>query len=194
MTAKNLIESMEMSAEERILEMIHKAHNEADEIIKSAGAKAETIKHAYLENAIKFADAERNRQIYTVKAEAKMHVIKAKDELLHKAFLEAKKNLINFRDKRTYKNSYKLMVQEAVHELEGEEVEFHVDKKDENLCKEILVELDKNSEVVADITCAGGLNVSTTDEKVVIFNTIESRLDKAKELLKFEIFSILFGD
>lgn len=194
MAAKNLIESMEMSAEERILEMIHKAHNEADEIIKSAEAKAETIKHSYVENAIKFADAERNRQLYTVKTEAKMHVIKAKDELLQKAFLAAQKNLINFRERRAYKNSYKLMVQEAVHELEGEEVEFHVDKKDENLCKDILEELNKNSEIVADITCAGGLNVSTTDEKVVIFNTIESRLDKAKELLKFEIFSILFGD
>jgi len=194
MTAKNLIESMEMSAEERSLEMIQKAHNEADEIIKSAEATAETIKHSYLENAIKLADAERNRQSYTVKTEAKMHVIKAKDELLHKAFLAAKKNLINFRDKRAYKNSYKLMVQEAVHELEGEEVELHVDRKDDNLCKEVSEELNKNSEIVADITCAGGLNVSTADEKVVIFNTIESRLDKAKELLKFEIFSILFGD
>lgn len=194
MTAKNLIESMEMNAEERILEMIHNAHNEADEIIKSAEAKAETIKHSYLENAIKFADAERNRQIYTVKTEVKMHVIIAKDELLHKAFVEAKKNLINFRERRAYKNSYKLMVQEAVHELEGEELEFHIDKKDENLCKEILEELSENSGIVADITCAGGLNVSTSDEKIVIFNTIESRLDKAKELLKFETFSTLFGD
>ena len=194
MAAKNLIESMEISAEERILEMIHNAHNEADEIIKSAEAKAETIKHSHLENAIKLADAERNRQIYTVKTEAKMHVIKAKDELLQKAFLEAKKKLINFRERRDYKNSYKLMIQEAVHELEEEEAEFHIDKKDETLCKEILEELNENSEIVADITCAGGLNVSTTDEKVVIFNTIESRLDKAKELLKFETFSILFGD
>lgn len=194
MTAKNLIESMEMNAEERILEMIHNAHNEADEIIKSAEAKAETIKHSYLENAIKFADAERNRQIYTVKTEVKMHVIIAKDELLHKAFVEGKKNLINFRERRAYKNSYKLMVQEAVHELEGEELEFHIDKKDENLCKEILEELSENSGIVADITCAGGLNVSTSDEKIVIFNTIESRLDKAKELLKFETFSTLFGD
>jgi vacuolar-type H+-ATPase subunit E/Vma4 len=38
------------------------------------------------------------------------------------------------------------------------------------------------------------LVVSTKDGKVVVSNTIESRLHNARELLKREIFSTLFGD
>ncbi|HYA60905.1 MAG TPA: V-type ATP synthase subunit E [Candidatus Acidoferrum sp.] len=194
MTSANLIESMEASAEEKVREIISKAHKDADEVKKSAEVKAKTIKDSYLENAIKSVEAEKNRQTYTAKTETKMNLIKAKDELLQKAFLETKKILVNFREDSAYKKSLKLMTQEAVHELEGEEVEIHVDKKDEDLCKQILKESNKNFEIVADIECAGGLNINTKDGKVVVSNTIESRTERAKELLTFEIFSILFGD
>ena len=185
---------MEASAEEKVREIISKAHKDADEVKKSAEVKAKTIKDSYLENAIKSVEAEKNRQTYTAKTETKMNLIKAKDELLQKAFLETKKILVNFREDSAYKKSLKLMTQEAVHELEGEEVEIHVDKKDEDLCKQILKESNKNFEIVADIECAGGLNINTKDGKVVVSNTIESRIERAKELLTFEIFSILFGD
>ncbi len=66
--------------------------------------------------------------------------------------------------------------------------------RDENLCKQILDELNENSEIVVDLTSAGGLNVSTRDEKVVVFNTIESRLDRAKEFLERQVFATLYGD
>lgn len=194
MTSANLIESMEISAEEKFREIISKAHRDAEEVKKRAEVKAETIKNSYLENAIKSIEAERKRQTYAAKTETKMNLIKTKDELLQKAFLEAKTILINFRGDSAYKKSFKLMILEAVHELEGEEVEIHVDKKDENLCKQILEESNMSFKIVPDTTCTGGLNVITKDGKVVVSNTIESRLERAKELLKFEIFSILFGD
>ena len=194
MTSANLIESLETSAEEKVQEIISKAHRDAEEVKKSAEVKAKTIKNLYLENAIKSVEAEKNRQMYTAKTETKMNLIKAKDELLQKAFREAKKILVHFREDSAYKKSLKLMIQETVHELDGEEAEIHVDKKDEDLCKQILKESNKNFEIVADIECAGGLNINTKDGKVVVSNTIESRIERAKELLTFEIFSILFGD
>lgn len=86
------------------------------------------------------------------------------------------------------------MIEEAMRELEGEQVRLHIDGRDENLCKQILEELNVNSEIVVDLTSAGGLNVSTRDEKVVVFNTIESRLDKASEFLKRQLLATLYGD
>jgi vacuolar-type H+-ATPase subunit E/Vma4 len=189
-----LIISMEENAEDRIHEIMKKAHEDAKEIKRTAEAKAETIKKSYFENAEKSVEIERNKLIYDAKAETKMHIIKAKDEVIQRAFIEAKKSLNNFREHSNYKESFKKMIQEALQELEGEKVRLHVDKRDENLCKQILAEMNKNSEVEADLTCAGGLNASTKDEKVIIFNTIESRSDTATELLKFEIFSTLYGD
>lgn len=194
MTYENLIGSMELGAEKRIKEMMNKAHQDAEEIKRTAEAEAETIKSSYLDNAEKSVEIERNQLIYSVKAETKMRVIKEKDAAIQRAFAEAKKRLSDFRDRGTYKENLKDMIQEAVGELEGEKVRFHIDKRDEDLCKQILAELNQNSEIITDLTSAGGLNVSTQDEKVVVFNTIESRLNNARELLKREIFSTLYGD
>ena len=190
----DLLIAMEGSTEERINEITKQAHRDAEEIKRTAEEKAETIKKSYLDSAEKSFESERNKLIYNAKSETKMDVIKAKDEMIQSAFAEAKKSLDDFRDHESYKGRFKSMIQEAMRELEGEKVRLHIDRRDENLCKQILDELNVNSEIVADLTSAGGLNVSTRDEKVVVFNTIESRLDRAKEFLERQIFATLYGD
>jgi|381.fasta_scaffold02655_7 vacuolar-type H+-ATPase subunit E/Vma4 len=189
-----LLIAMEESTEERINGIIKQAHQEAEEIKRTAEEKAETIKKSYLDSAEKSFESERNKLIYNAKSEIKMDVIKAKDEMIQSAFVEAKKNLGDLRDRESYKGRFKSMIQEAMHELSGEKARLHIDGRDENLCKQILDELNQNSEIVVDLTSAGGLNVSTRDEKVVVFNTIESRLDRAKEFLERQIFATLYGD
>ena len=190
----DLLIAMEESTEERINGIMKQAHQDAEEIKRTAEEKAETIKTSYLDSAEKSFESERNKLIYNAKSEIKMDVIKAKDEMIQRAFVEAKKSLDDLRDRESYKGRFKSMIQEAMHELGGEKARFHIDGRDENLCKQILDELNENSEIVVDLTSAGGLNVSTRDEKVVVFNTIESRLDRAKEFLERQIFATLYGD
>jgi len=194
MTYENLIASMGASAEKSIRAVTQKAHQEAIEIKRSAQAKGEEIKASYCENARKSAEIERNKLIYNAKAENKMRIIKEKDALIQRAFFDAKKSLDSFRADANYTGNFKKMLQEAVRELEGEKVSLHIDPRDEPLCRQVLDELGRNSEIVGDLTNAGGLAVSTKDGKVLVSNTIESRLNNSKELLKREVFSTLFGD
>jgi vacuolar-type H+-ATPase subunit E/Vma4 len=190
----DLLIAMEESNEERINEIIKQAHQDAEEIKRTAEEKAETIKRSYLDSAEKSFESERNKLIYNAKSEIKMDVIKAKNEMIQSAFVEAKKSLDGLRDRESYKGRFKSMIQEAMHELGGEKARLHIDARDENLCKQIFDELNENSEIVVDLTSAGGLNVSTNDEKVVVFNTVESRLARAKEFLERQIFVTLYGD
>ncbi|MGA7075576.1 MAG: V-type ATP synthase subunit E [Halobacteriota archaeon] len=190
----DLLLAMEESTEERIHEIMKQAHQNAEEIKRVAEEKAETIKRSHLESAEESVEPERNKLIYAAKSETLMNLIKAKDELIQRAFAEAKKSLDGFRDHENYKEDFKSLIEEAMRELEGEQVRLHIDGRDENLCKQILEELNVNSEIVVDLTSAGGLNVSTRDEKVVVFNTIESRLDKASEFLKRQLLATLYGD
>lgn len=194
MTYENLIESMEVSAEKRISEILKNAHEQGDEIRRDALKKAQSMRAAYLEGAQKSVDVERNKLIYQVKAENKMNVIKEKDRVIRSAFDEVKKRLQDFRNDGNYHDNFKKMLQEAVHALETERVLLHIDKRDESLCTQVLNELDINSEIVADLTSAGGLAVSTKDGKIVVSNTLESRLAKAEELMRREIFATLYGD
>ena len=190
----DLLIAMEESTEERISEIIKQAHQDAEEIKRTAEEKAETIKKSYLDSAEKSFESERNKLIYSAKAEIKMDVMKAKDGMIQSAFVEAQKSLDDLRDRESYKGRFKSMIQEAMLELGGEKARLHIDARDENLCKQILDELNENSEIIIDLTSAGGLNVSTKDEKVVVFNTVESRLDRAKEFLERQIFATLYGD
>jgi V/A-type H+-transporting ATPase subunit E len=193
MSIEQLIESVEVSAEERITELRQKAYRQSEEIRREAEGKDGTIKKKHLDAVKKTVEVEHNKLIAKIKDETRMQFTRTKDEVFKKAFFEAQKILSSVRYRADYENNFRKMVQEVVVELEGEDIQLHVDKMDENLCKKVLSELKMNCEVVTDITSAGGLNASTKDGKFIVFNTIESRFEKAKALLKPEIFTMLYG-
>jgi V/A-type H+/Na+-transporting ATPase subunit E len=193
MSIEQLIESVEVSADERITELKEKAYRQSVEIRKAAEGKDEAIKQKYLDAVKKTIEAERNKLFAKIKDETRMLFTRTKDELYKKAFFEAQKNLSLVRSRSDYENNFRKMLQEVVLELKGEDIQLHIDKRDENLCKKLVSELKLNCEVVTDITSSGGLNASTKDGKFIVFNTIESRFEKAKALLKPEIFTTLYG-
>jgi vacuolar-type H+-ATPase subunit E/Vma4 len=193
MSIEQLIESVEVSAGEKITELIQKAGRDAAEIIKEAEGKDGIIKKRHLDTVKKTVEMERNKSLAKIKEETRMQFTRTKDEVYKKAFSEAEKILSSARSHAHYENSFRKMLQEVVLELEGEEIQLHIDKKDETLCKKLVSELKLNCEVVTDITTVGGLNAGTKDGRFIIFNTTESRFKKAKGLLKPEIFSMLYG-
>jgi vacuolar-type H+-ATPase subunit E/Vma4 len=194
MPYEQLIESVEVSAKEKISELKEKTYSEATEITKEAESKDESIRMRYLEAVNKAVEIERNEAIVKIKEETRMKLIRVKDEMYQKAFSEAKATLSSARENANYENSFRKMLKEAAAELVGEEIRLHIDKRDENLCKKLLPELHLNCEIATDLTCAGGLNASTKDERFIVFNTIESRFERAKALLRSEIFATLYGD
>ncbi|MCK9592520.1 MAG: V-type ATP synthase subunit E [Methanoregula sp.] len=193
MSIEQLIESVEGSAGERIAELKENAYKQSVEIRKAAEGKDEAIKKKHLDAVKKTVDVERNKLIAKIKDETRMQFTRTKDEVYKKAFFEAKKILSSTRSRADYENNFRKMLQEVFFELEGEDIQLHIDKRDENLCKKLLSELKLNFEMVTDITSEGGLNASTKDGKFIVFNTIESRFEKAKSLLKPEIFTTLYG-
>jgi vacuolar-type H+-ATPase subunit E/Vma4 len=193
MAIEQLIEAVEVNAEETITELKKKAHRQSEEIRREAEGKDEAIKKKHLDAVKKTVEAERNKLIAKINKETRMQFTQTKDEVYKKAFFEAQKILSSARSRADYENNFRKMVKEVVLELEGEEIQLHIDKRDENLCKKLLSELKMNCDIVTDITCAGGLNASTKDGRFIVFNTIESRFEKAKAFLKPEIFTTLYG-
>jgi vacuolar-type H+-ATPase subunit E/Vma4 len=193
MAIEQLIEAVEVNAEETMMELKKKAYRQSEEIRREAEGKDEAIKKKHLDAVKKTVIAERNKLIAKINKETRMQFTQTKDEVYKKAFFEAQKILSSARSRADYENNFRKMLQEVVLELEGEDIQLHIDKRDENLCKKLLSELKLNCEVVTDITCAGGLNASTKDGRFIAFNTIESRFEKAKALLKPEIFTTLYG-
>lgn len=193
MSYEQLLESLEASAGEKITEYQEKAKKDAAEIRKEAEKKDEGIKKRHLEAVRKAVETEKTKSSAKIREENRMQLIRVKDTVYQKAFSEAQKILSSARENIHYEKNFSRMLKEAVTEMEGEEKILHIDRRDEVLCKQLIAELHLNCDLVTDLTIAGGLNISTMDGQFVVFNTIEARFEKAKVLLKPEIFAILYG-
>jgi len=190
----DLISAVKASAQERMKEIQDRAQAEAQKIRKDAEERAQSIRSASLEGAAQGIKLEKSKLISKVGAEKRMALAKVKDDLFQQVFARAAQQMASARTHPGYRASFKKMVSEAMEELAGEEVRVHIDPRDEPLCREILKEMQRNCEVVTDLTTMGGMNATTADERLMVFNTIESRLERAKELMKSEIMSTLYGD
>jgi vacuolar-type H+-ATPase subunit E/Vma4 len=194
MAIEDLIKAVEVSGQERISEIQERSKAEVDEIIREAQAKDGPIKKRLLEDAKQSAEIQRNKLLSAAREESRMGVIKTKSEIFQKVFEEAPHQFASVREHPKYRENLKVLLGEALGDLGSKEVILHIDERDETLLKEILNEIKVNHKIVTDLTCAGGLNAYTTDERFVVFNTLESRLKKAKEIYRPEIFSLLFGE
>jgi V/A-type H+-transporting ATPase subunit E len=190
----DLISALKANAQERIKEIQDRAQTEAQKIRKDAEERAQSTRSAYLEEAGRGVRLERNKLISKTGAEKRMALARVKDDLFQQVFTRAAQQMALVRNNPAYRTSFRNALREAMEELAGEEIRLHIDPRDEKLCGEILKEMQRNCEVVSDLTTLGGLNATTADERLMVFNTIESRLQRAKELMKSEIMSALYGD
>jgi V/A-type H+/Na+-transporting ATPase subunit E len=193
MTYDTLIKTMEVSAQEKIQDLIAAAQQDAEEITGEANAQAERIKRNHLDSARKSVSIEKNKKLYAKKEEVKAALIRQKETIYEAAFEEAGKKLSGIRNNPGYPALFEKLLHEALRELEPEELRFHVDKPDEALCTRLIQDLHLKGHIFTDIVTSGGVVVATPDEQIVIYNTVESRLEKAHERLKMEIYSVLYG-
>jgi V/A-type H+-transporting ATPase subunit E len=194
MAYENLLKSVEESAQEKEHELREKARSAVQLISEDAKNQAIVIQQSLLAEAKKAATIEKNKLIYLTKGENKEKLIKTKEAIFSRAFGDAEQHLSHVRKDLKYPDILKNLTMEAVGALGGETFSIHIDKRDENLIKKILSELNLSGEVIADLQCSGGLVVSTQNESVKISNTFESRLERVREQKKLEIYAVLYGD
>jgi V/A-type H+-transporting ATPase subunit E len=193
MPYEQLIESVEQCAEDKIRGISEKATRDAEAILAEAREKDASIKKKHMDLVKKTVDSERRKSLGKLHEKNRMNLIQAKETVFLKAFDEARKSLSSIRGQADYENFFRKLLKEIVHELEGDEIQLHIDKRDEVLCKKLLAEFKLTSEIMTDITCAGGLNAGTTDGRFIVFDTIESRFERAKVLVKQEVYAALYG-
>jgi vacuolar-type H+-ATPase subunit E/Vma4 len=194
MPIDDLLQSVEVSAKERMQEILDRAKSETEDIIKEAKSKEETIRKKHLEDAKKVIDFDRLKTTTALKEEQKMRINRVKDEIFQRAFQDARKKLLSLRNDPSYEATLRTLTKEVLGEMEGREAIIHIDRRDESLIRNILNDLKVNSKIVTDLDTAGGLTIQSSDGTFTVLNTFESRLERAKELIRSDIFSVLYGE
>lgn len=194
MAFEDLLKSVEESAQEKEQELRNRAAGAVDETRNRAKHQAEVIRKAHIDEANKSITTERNKLLYLTKAENKEQLIRVREASFENAFREAESRLAGLRADPKYPEIFEKLLREAAGAVGNQVFTVHIDPKDEVLCKKTLAALEFKGIVSADLTTAGGVVVSLPGNSIVISNTVESRLLRARELRRIEIHAILSGD
>jgi len=193
LTYKELMGSIESAAAERMREMKEKAAAEAEGIRKAAGVKAAGIREEVMSQAKKKVEAEREKMLARVREEARLELLRRRHEVAELAFSRVRERVQAARASPSYRLTARRLTEEAIGLAGGKDLVLHVDPGDRALFEGILRDLQKNCEIVADIESTGGLMVTSRDGWFRVANTFESRISRARDLMKGEVFSLLTG-
>jgi V/A-type H+-transporting ATPase subunit E len=190
---EDLLKSVEESAHEKELELRTRSAAVAGEIKARAQKQAGDIRKAHLDEAERSITTERNKAHYLINAENKELLIKVRETAFERAFSGAEARLRGLRSDPKYPAVFEKLLKEAAGTPGDEAFVVHIDPRDEELCKKTLSHLHLSSEIRTDLVTEGGVVLSLPDNSVVISNTVESRMQRAKELKRKEIHAILAG-
>jgi V/A-type H+-transporting ATPase subunit E len=194
MVHEDLKKEIEKCSGEEIDAVLERARRQSDEILREAKRKAEQIRSESLEDAEQRAEIEKTRALYRAKSEVKNLINAEKNAVYQESFSQAFKRLEEARKNPEYGAVFRKLLLDALSEVDSQNPVIHIDQRDEELCRNVLSTLGVNASVISDLDSMGGVEVTSPEGSVSVSNTIESRLEKSKSLLKPEIFSRLYGE
>ncbi|XP_015908426.1 V-type proton ATPase subunit E [Parasteatoda tepidariorum] len=199
---------IEQEANEKVEEIDAKAEEEFN-IEKGRLVQEQRLKiMEYYDKKEKQVELQRKIQSSNMLNQARLKVLKAREDHIRTVLEEAKKQLHGLtRDQSRYQEVMKNLVLQAVFQLLEKEVSVKCRKQDipvvesslksisdayqQQVEKPIRITIDKDNCLPSD--CAGGVEISAQHGKLKINNTLESRLDMISQQLLPEIRQTLFG-
>ncbi|OPX63253.1 MULTISPECIES: V-type ATP synthase subunit E [unclassified Methanoregula] len=194
MAYEDLLKSVEESAHEKEQELRNRQTAVVDEIRARARKQAGAVRQGHLDEAARSISAERNKLLYLAKAEKKEMLIRVRESAFEQAFAESVTRLKTLRADPEYPAVFDKLLREAAAAMGNGAFVVHIDPRDEALCKQTLLAQRISPGIRADISTSGGLVAALPDNSIVISNTVESRLERVRELKRKEIHAILFGE
>ena len=187
-------------AQEKADIIMQDANAEIATITANAEKTAESEKNKILDNGKKQSDMRYQQIISEAKMNARRAELGAKEEVIEAAFTKATDELksIASSGSEEYDDSLSKMIKEAVDELGSKDLILQLNEADTNKFKSQLDSSstfqidDVNFELGEPIDAIGGAIVKTKSGDIEVNNTIESRLERFKSVLRSEVANVLF--
>ena len=195
-----IVSSIMSEAQEKADVIIQEANAEVATITAKAEKTAETEKIKISDNGKKQSEMRYQQIISEAKMNARRAELGAKEEVIEAAFDKATDDLkdIASSGSEEYEIALTKMIKEAADELGSDDLIIQLNEADTNKFKS---QLDSSSTFQIDdikfqlgepIDTIGGAIVKTKNGDIEVNNTIESRLDRFKSVLRSEVADVLF--
>jgi V/A-type H+-transporting ATPase subunit E len=189
-----ILEKIRNSGDAQIQELEKDTQARVNDILAQAQMEARQIEEDACANASAPAVAERARILHRARLEALRIVGEVRENLVDTAIARARERLAAFRADPAYASVLRALTEQALTELSAdgvEKVQLLADPRDRALLDEILADMDLELLVSYSLNCWGGLIAKSSDGRVVVINTFESRLESGTAFLRSHL-SLLF--
>lgn len=191
------LEEMLTALEQEGLDDVKRIDSEAEayenQILLEAEEEAKKIHEVSMKNADEEVRLEKARMISRANFQVKKEIVRVKEAMVNKVFDEITKRVENLRSQSSYESVFEKLASEAISGIPGKVV-VSVDQADEALARKTFEKMGIDCPIKTDFKCSGGLKAMSEDGNIVLNNSIDSRIDKAKQFLMTDIIKVLFGD
>jgi V/A-type H+-transporting ATPase subunit E len=193
MAYEELIHSMEADAQLRVQEVRVQARKSIEETQEAARRQAQEIRERLLDEAGRRIEVERHQRLYRAREEVKAGIARAREEYLRRAIDLAGDRLGRLREGGGYPGVLERLTREALDALSEPGAQVHVDPRDEASARALVEFLPEKPQLIPDLDAAGGVVVDSADGRIRVDNTFASRLARAGESYRRELYDHLFG-
>ena len=196
MSLEVILASIESSGKAEIDRLRSEAESRARQILEAAERKAAIVREEARRAALWPAAAERARRLHQAKLEALRTVGEIRQQLIETMLLETRRQLVELRADPDYALILRRLIAEALDalgeaELHDGRVVLEIDPRDELHIRSIVNELDLDLQVVSSLQGWGGVVVTSGDGRIVVNNTLESRLERATPFLRQDLMAFI---
>ena len=187
--------------EAELISQIDSAYQESLNNLESSRGNLEAERTRIVETARKQADNLKRQIVGSARLAARNQELLTIENAVNSAFEEAKKRLQASDSKDSYKELMKNIVEESISAVGGSnEVVIECNENDVELVRKIIMssDLQSKSKVQARVSdqhidVLGGIRIKSADGTVTYDNTLDSRIERLKPLIRKNIAQMLRG-
>jgi len=186
--------------EAELISKIDSAYQESLNNLEASRGRLEAERIRIIESAKKQAENLKRQLVGSGRLAARNQELLMIENAVNDAFEEARKKLATSGAKDIYKALLSSIIEESVSSVGSGEVEIECNKNDAELVRRILSDLqNKNPNVQAKVSdhsidVLGGIKVKSADGTMTFDNTLESRIERLKPLIRKNIAHMLRGE
>ncbi len=202
MALDDILKSLEAEAAGQGADIIARAENQAARIIAEAKEDSEKILEASKEAAARNLRSQEAKILLEARFKTKKQTAKVKEELINKVFTRAEELMASFPDHPEYEDVFKHLALEAFQgkDLSGSESTIMVNQRDVGLAESFITSKNMSGTTFGNMRISesdeikSGISINVDGGRKTCLNTLESRLAKAKQLLRTSVGKVLFND
>lgn len=186
--------------EAELVSKIDSAYQESLNNLEASRGKLEAERTRIIESAKKQAENLKRQIVGSARLTARNQELLTIENAVNNAFEEARKKLSSSGGKDSYKTLMSGIIEESVSSVGSGEVVIECNKSDVELVRKILADLQsRNPKVKAKVSdryidVLGGIRVKSADGTMTFDNTLDSRIERLKPLIRKNIAQMLRGE